>query len=103
MAAEPAGMSQLTLRDLISREDFERGVELQNDTWGADCGEITPPCVLMLVQKIGGIVIGAFEPGDQMVGLLFGVTGVQNGQLVHWSHIAAVREDRRGLGIGQLL
>jgi len=101
---EPDTMgSQFTLRDLTSREDFERTVELQCQTWGRDCGEIVPPAVLMLVQKIGGVVVGAFEPGGELVGVLFGVTGVKEGSLVHWSHLAAVREDWRDRGVGQTL
>jgi predicted GNAT superfamily acetyltransferase len=95
--------SQLTLRDLTSREDFERAVELQCQTWGRDCGEIVPPAVLMLVQKIGGVVVGAFEPGGELVGVIFGVTGVKEGSLVHWSHLAAVRENWRDRGVGQTL
>jgi len=95
--------SPVTLRDLTRREDFERGVELQCQTWGRDCGEIVPPAVLMLVQKIGGVVVGAFEPGGDLVGIIFGVTGVQGGNLVHWSHLAAVREDWRDRGVGQAL
>jgi len=94
---------QLTVRDLTSREDFERAVELQCQTWGRDCGEIVPPAVLMLAQKIGGVVVGAFEPGGELVGVIFGVTGVKEGSLVHWSHLAAVREDWRDCGVGQTL
>jgi predicted GNAT superfamily acetyltransferase len=51
---------------------------------------------------IGGVAAGAFD-GEEMVGFVFGMTGVRDGDLVHWSDMLAVREELRGRGIGEKL
>ena len=38
-----------------------------------------------------------------MLGFVFGVNGVRNGELVHWSHMLGVREAARNLGLGRML
>ena len=52
---------------------------------------------------IGGVAAGAFDDSDRMVGFVFGLTGVRNNELVHWSDMLAVREELRGQGIGERL
>ena len=38
-----------------------------------------------------------------MLGFVFGMTGVQEGRLVHWSDLLAVRPEARDRGIGRRL
>ena len=46
---------------------------------------------------------GAFTPDGELVGLVFGLTGLRDGKLAHWSHILAVEKKWRDRGIGRLL
>ena len=58
--------------------------------------------ILRVSQMIGGVAAGAFDGGN-MIGFVFGMTGVRENELVHWSDMLAVREELRGKGIGERL
>jgi predicted GNAT superfamily acetyltransferase len=49
------------------------------------------------------VTAGAFEAGGQLAGFVFGMTGVRDGELAHWSDLLAVRADARDRGLGRLL
>lgn len=88
------------LRSLTSDADFELCLELQRKTWGEDFRELVPSAVLAISQKVGGVVAGAFE-GGRLLGFVYGLSGIRHGELAHWSHMLAVREQDRGRGIGR--
>jgi predicted GNAT superfamily acetyltransferase len=90
-------------RELTSHEDHERCVALQRVTWGDDFRELVPPAFLLVAQKLGGVLLGAFDPGGDLVGFVFGLTGLRDGEPTHWSHMLAVRNDLRDHGIGRHL
>jgi predicted GNAT superfamily acetyltransferase len=93
----------ITLRDLHSPKDYTDCVALQEETWGAGFSERVPTAILRVGQKIGGVSAGAFDENGRMVGFVFGLTGMRNNELVHWSDMLAVREELRGQGIGEKL
>ncbi|MBI3504503.1 MAG: hypothetical protein HY059_06650 [Proteobacteria bacterium] len=57
----------------------------------------------MIAEKIGGTAVGAFAPDGTLLGFVFGLTGVKDGVLVHWSDMLAVRPEARGRHIGEAL
>src|SRR5437588_394451 len=99
-AAPPAG---LHMRHPSTHEDFVACVALQEDTWGAAFSERVPAAILKVSQRLGGITAGAFDAQDRLLGFVFGMTGVENGRLVHWSDMLAVRPELRDHGIGRRL
>jgi predicted GNAT superfamily acetyltransferase len=99
----PAADEQITIRTLDSAEDFERVEHLQRLTWGAEFTELVPAAILMISQKVGGIVAGAEDATGTLVGFVFGLTGLRHGRLAHWSHMLAVDESLQGAGIGRRL
>jgi predicted GNAT superfamily acetyltransferase len=103
VAGNRAGSSPPSLRPLESHEDLERCVALQRATWGDGFRELVPPAMLLVAQKVGGILVGAFAADDQLVGFVFGITGWLDRRPVHWSHMMAVRPDQRDHGIGRRL
>ena len=95
--------TDFTIRPLTSAEDFLACVALQREAWGDALTDITPPTVLKIVQRVGGVSAGAFAPDGTMLGFVFGITGVERGRIVHWSHMLAVRAQSQNLGIGRQL
>jgi predicted GNAT superfamily acetyltransferase len=92
-----------TIRPLESSSDYLACVAIQHEVWGADYSDTVPPAILKIVQKVGGIAVGAFDEHEGLIGFVFGITGVDNGELVHWSHQLGVRETERNAGVGRRL
>ncbi|MFC1628151.1 hypothetical protein ACFL3H_03430 [Gemmatimonadota bacterium] len=96
-------LSDVSLRPLRTHEDFDQCVGLQRETWGDDFTELVPPSILMISQKVGGVAVGAFDADDRLLGFVFGVTGIDEGQMIHWSDMLAVRPECAGVGLGRNL
>ena len=96
-------LTGITLRPLRTREDFDQCVQLQRETWGHDFTELVPPSILMVSQKVGGVAVGAFDTDERLLGFVFGVSGVDEGRLIHWSDMLAVRPEYAGRGLGRNL
>ena len=92
-----------SVRSLTSAADYAACVALQRHTWGEDCSDIVPPATLRVAQKIGGVLAGAFDDAGRLVGFVFGMAGVIEGRVIHWSDMLAVREDARDAGVGRML
>lgn len=93
----------MDIRRIATWGEYEACVALQREVWGPAFAECVPAAILMVTQRIGGVVAGAFDPDGQLIGFVFGVTGVEHGRLVHWSDMLAVRTGLRGRGIGRQL
>jgi predicted GNAT superfamily acetyltransferase len=107
----------IVIRDCSGFDEFEACVRLQIETWGYDDSDVIPRKAFLVGKKIGGQVLGAFDtamPGappeggpDSLVGFAMSLPGVKtaNGipkSYLH-SHMLAVREAYRNLGLGAQL
>ncbi len=107
------------IRPLEGMEELHQCVRLQEEVWGEDFSERVPVAILNAARRLGGVVAGAFEgneargaerpgqreggpPGD-LVGFVFGLTGLEEGRPAHWSDMLAVRRGHRGRGLGVAL
>jgi len=93
----------LLIRDFASHDDRARCVELQEITWGLGFTEKVPAAMLLVAQKLGGVTAGAFDASGTMLGFVFGVTGLRDGKIVHWSDMLAVRREAQGQHLGEQL
>lgn len=91
------------IRPLTRQEDYHACVALQRRTWGDSFGDVVPPTILQISQRLGGVATGAFDDRGTLIGFVFGVTGVENGAIVHWSDMLAVAPDAQNLGVGRRL
>jgi predicted GNAT superfamily acetyltransferase len=92
----------ILIRPLDGYGEFEAAVTLQEETWGYGFRDRVPPSILLVAQELGGLASGAWR-GDQLVGFVFGMTGLRDGRLVHWSDMLAVRPEARDRGLGRAL
>jgi|SRR5215469_1990416 len=110
----------IVIRNCRGFEELEAVVQLQIDTWGYDHSDIVPRKAFLVMQKVGGQVMGAFDtslPGappegdaNSMVGFVMSLPGVKTGEAhcdkpmayLH-SHMLAVREPYRNTGLGTQL
>ena len=95
--------SSIRIRPLASHHDYDACVALQREVWGAEYDDAVPASLLQVVRHIGGLVLGAFSADRELLGFVFGLTGVKDEKIVHWSHALGVRESARNLGLGRLL
>jgi predicted GNAT superfamily acetyltransferase len=93
----------ITLRALKTHADLAACVQLQRDTWGEQYDDCVPASILKVSQMVGGVCGGAFTPEGGLVGFVYGLTGVRDGQLMHWSHMLAVTPEYRNHGVGRRL
>ena len=110
---EPNRASDLEIRPLTSAADLAACVALQRQTWGESFADVVPPALLRVVQRLGGVAAGAFQqaPGgatgdvvaQELVGFVFGLPGVEQGEPVHWSDMLAVSPAARDRGLGERL
>ena len=94
--------SGLTYRPLVTPEDAAACFELQGEIWGTVFDRV-PASLLRITTKIGGLAIGAFDDSGTLVGFVYGLAGLRDGQAIHWSHMLGVREAARGMGVGRHL
>lgn len=95
--------NDLRIRPLESLDDYRACVALQEQTWGAGFSERVPAAILKVSRILGGVASGVFTADGSLVGFVFGMTGLRDGTLVHWSDMLAVRADHRNRGLGRLL
>lgn len=92
-----------TIRPFTTTEEYRDCVRLQEDTWGAGFSERVSPAILKVSQILGGLASGAYAADGRLVGFVFGMTGVRDGEVVHWSDMLAVRPEARDAGLGRRL
>lgn len=93
----------IDIRPLHSNEECQAAATLQREVWGQDYIDVVPATLLHVVEYVGGLAAGAFDAHGEMLGFVFGVNGVRDGEIVHWSHMLGVRERARNLGLGRRL
>ncbi len=94
----------MKLRQLNSIDDYRHVYELEQSIWGYASAEDAVPVPIMIVtQKIGGLLLGAFDDDNRLVGFAYSMPGIREGQPFQWSHMLGVVEAHRNKGTGWLL
>lgn len=111
----------ILIRSCEGFDELEACVQLQVETWGYEPADIMPRKAFLVMQKVGGQVLGAFDtdlPGasphgdsGSMIAFAMSLPGVKSGTnfidhqprpYLH-SHMLAVREPYRNRGLGAQL
>jgi chorismate synthase len=101
--ASPRASVPVVIRELATLEEYRACVALQEEIWGAGFSERVPVALLRVSQMLGGVAAAAFDKEGRMLGFVFGLTGIRDGELVHWSDMLAVLPQYRNQGIGRQL
>jgi chorismate synthase len=97
------GKGSVEIRSLTTHAELQSCVALQRRTWGEEFADVVPPSILKISQRLGGVAAGAFDSHGDMIGFVYGMTGVEHGAIVHWSDMLAVVPEAQGQGIGRKL
>lgn len=89
-------MPQAEIRPLKDRKEFLECERAQESIWG---GVSVSAEAMLVTQKYGGTVLGAFAQG-RMVGFLYALLARRKDQIVHWSHLMGVLPRFRSQGLG---
>jgi chorismate synthase len=93
----------IEIRPIATGPEREACVAMQRATWGEDFTDVVPSSIIKVSQRVGGVALGAFDAAGEMLGFVFGLTGVERGRIVHWSDMLAVAPRARNLGLGRRL
>lgn len=97
----------MTAEDIAIRKcqgiaELEACVALQKEVWNFADADLVPLRLFVVAEKIGGRALGAFDHGD-LVGFALAIPGARAGHAYLHSHMLAVRESYRNLGLGRKL
>ena len=95
--------ASIEIRPIATGPERDACVALQRATWGDDFTDVVPQSILKVSQRVGGVALGAFDAKGEMLGFVFGLTGVERGRIVHWSDMLAVAPRARNVGLGRRL
>ena len=91
------------IEELTSLEDLRQCVEMQRATWGWKDEDLLPLRTLLLLNKIGGLVLGALDHDGRVIGFINAFPGFREGEVYLHSQMLGVRKDFRRRGIGRAL
>lgn len=92
----------LVIRHCHQVAEFQACVDLQREVWGFSDADLVPVRMFVVASKIGGQVIGAFAD-HTLVGFALSIPGARDGHPYLHSHMLAVRDRYRNLGVGRRL
>lgn len=94
--------ADLPIQQLESVPEFEACVQMQTQVWGFADRDLVPRRMFVVANKIGGHILGAWD-GPRLAGFCLALPGRRDG-LDYWhSHMTAVAEPYRNMGLGKRL
>ena len=99
-----ATRAAVTVRDVRGADELRACQDLQRRAWGiAEDGYVMPVATMASAQRVGGLVLGAFDANTMLVGFAFGFLGRLNDRLVLWSQLTGVHPAHQSSGVGRML
>jgi predicted GNAT superfamily acetyltransferase len=96
--------TRVIVRDVRGAEELRACQDLQRRAWGiTEDGYVLPVATMAGAQKVGGLILGAFDSGDRLVGFAFAFLGRLREQLILYSQLTGVHPAHQSTGVGRLL
>lgn len=97
-------VSTVTIRDVHGADELRACQELQRRAWGiTEDGYVLPVAIMAGAQKVGGLILGAFDTREQLVGFAFAFLGRLKDSLILYSQLTGVHPAHQSAGVGRLL
>src|SRR6185312_1383155 len=97
MSDDPA----ITIRRAETPDDYRACQDAQRRAWGiTEDGYLVPVATMVGAQLHGGLVLGAFLPDGQSIGVSFAFLGKLEGRLCLYSQLTGVVPGYQGRGLG---
>jgi predicted GNAT superfamily acetyltransferase len=92
----------IEVRPLTELAEFREAVRIQRIIWGFEDLELLPVRLFVVAEKVGGMVLGAFD-GGHLIGFCLAIPGIRDGKVYLHSHMLGVLKEYRDAGAGRLL
>lgn len=83
--------------------DYDACADLQREAWGFEDIDIVSSPTLIVMDRYGGILLGAYNSIGEMIGFVCSMLGREGDEIVQYSHMLAVRTAYRNFNIGYRL
>ena len=94
----------VTIRDVRGADELRAAQELQRRAWGiTEDGYVLPVATMAGAQKVGGLILGAFDTQNRLVGFAFAFLGRLKDRLILYSQLTGVHPAHQSTGVGRLL
>lgn len=94
---------EIRIEELTSLETLRQCVDIQRATWRWKDEDLLPLRTLLLLNKIGGLVLGALDGGGRVIGFINAFPGFREGEAYLHSQMLGVLRGYRRRGIGRAL
>jgi predicted GNAT superfamily acetyltransferase len=92
------------VRDVRDAEELRACQELQRRAWGiTEDGYVLPVATMAGAQKVGGLILGAFDHDNHLIGFAFAFLGRLKDRLILYSQLTGVHPAHQSTGVGRML
>lgn len=102
MASNPTYLPSISLRDIDSVSEMHQVEALEQEIWGCEDLDVLPATMLSATTAVGGVLVGAYDD-TTLVGFVYGFPGLEDDELIHHSHMLAVKRSHRNFDLGYRL
>jgi predicted GNAT superfamily acetyltransferase len=104
MAQAAPTRAGVTVRDVRGADELHACQELQRKAWGiTEDGYVVPIATMASAQRVGGLILGAFDMDARLVGFAFAFLGKLDDQFILWSQLTGVHPAHQSTGVGRML
>jgi predicted GNAT superfamily acetyltransferase len=104
VVTQPPTPGSTTIRDIHGADELRACQDLQRRAWGiTEDGYVLPVALMAGAQKVGGLILGAFDASQVLRGFAFAFLGRLDTRQILYSQLTGVHPAHQNEGIGRLL
>lgn len=91
---------KVTIAPFRNLADYKVCEDIQREVWHSQDIDIVPVPLLLVLNRTGGILLGAYNSLGELIGFVLGMLGSANDRPIHHSFMLAVRVAYRNFDVG---